>query len=282
MLGVVGDLVEDVVVWFAGPHRYGTDTTSRISRSRGGSAANVAALASDLAPTRFVGCVGEDSAGDALVADLVHRGVDVHVQRRGRTGTCVILVDGSGERTMFPDRAASGEITDISVACLTSLGILHVPSYGFSTDPAAGAIMQLLHAADDTGIQISLDASSTAMLVEYGVERYLDLVESLRPAIFFANAKEAELLDMSRSQFAKTLTIVKNGPASTTVRAPGGTVEEVPVPRVSGVRDSTGAGDAFAAGFLAAYLREQDPIAATHAGHDLARTVLRSPGATSA
>ena len=45
VLGVVGDLVEDVVVWFEGTHRYGTDTTSRITRSRGGSAANVAALA---------------------------------------------------------------------------------------------------------------------------------------------------------------------------------------------------------------------------------------------
>ncbi len=282
VLGVVGDLVEDVVVWFEGTHRYGTDTTSRITRSRGGSAANVAALAATLVPTRFAGCVGPDAAGDALVADLTGRGVDVRVQRRDRTGTCVILVDGTGERTMFPDRAAAGKIMAIPPDYLESLGLLHVPSYGFGTEPAARSITDLVLAAQEAGVPVSLDASSTGMLTEYGVERYLSLLETLRPAIFFANAQEAELLVVGGPAFAKTLTVVKDGAGPTVLRDPNGTTATIPVAAMSGVRDSTGAGDAFAAGFLAAYLRDDDPVAAVRAGHDLARTVLRSPGATAA
>jgi sugar/nucleoside kinase (ribokinase family) len=282
VLGVVGDLVEDVVVWFRGTHRYSTDNPSTIYRARGGSAANVAAFASPVVATRFIGCVGADVQGEALVADLSGRGIDVRVQRRGRTGTIVVLVDETGERTMFPDRGASGELADVPVEWLQSLGVLHAPSYCFSTEPAASATVALLLAAHDTGIDVSIDASSTGMLEEYGVARYLKLIESIRPTIFFANALEAELLDVSRPEFADTLTIVKDGRRPTLVRPPGGEALTVAVPPVSQVRDSTGAGDAFAAGFLTAHLRGAEPGAATEAGHALARSVLTSPGATSA
>jgi sugar/nucleoside kinase (ribokinase family) len=282
VLGVVGDLVEDVVVWTSGARRYATDNSATVHRSRGGSAANVAAFASSSVTTRFIGCVGDDALGDMLIADLVRRGVDVRVQRRGRTGTIVVLVDERGERTMFPDRAASGELTGVPASWLDSVAVLHAPSYCFSTEPAATAALNLLLGAHACDIQVSLDASSTGMLEEYGVARYLDLLETVRPRIFFANAREAELLDVSRPQFAKTMTIVKDGARSTTVRPAGGIAVTVAVPPVAEVRDSTGAGDAFAAGFLAAHLRGADPVEATEAGHALARSVLLSPGATSA
>jgi sugar/nucleoside kinase (ribokinase family) len=282
VLGVVGDLVEDVVVWSNGTHRYATDNPATVHRSRGGSAANVAAFASSLVTTRFIGCVGEDAPGHALVADLASRGVDVRVQRRGRTGTIVVLVDESGERTMFPDRAAAGELTEVPASWLDSVAVLHAPSYCFSTEPAATATVKLLLAAHDADIDVSLDASSTGMLEEYGIARYLDLLETIRPTIFFANAREAELLDVSRPQLAKTMTIVKDGARPTTVRAVGGMTVTVAVPPVAEVRDSTGAGDAFAAGFLAAHIHGAGPLDAAAAGHALARSVLLSPGATSA
>jgi sugar/nucleoside kinase (ribokinase family) len=118
------------------------------------------------------------------------------------------------------------------------------------------------------------------MIEEYGLRRYLDLVESVRPSVFFANAHEARLLDVSRPQFAKSMTVVKNGGGSTVVTPPGGVPCAVPVAEAAQARDSTGAGDAFAAGFLAARARGADPVAAARAGHDLARSVLFSPGAT--
>ena len=267
-------------MWTGGPTRYATDNPCVVRRSRGGSAANVAAFASALVPARFIGCVGDDPVAHTLTAELTGRGVDVRVQRRGRTGTIVVLVDGDGERTMYPDRAAAAALAEVPDAWLADAAILHVPSYCFAAEPAGTSVLRLIRQAGQAGIPVSLDASSTGMIEEHGLARYLDLVESIRPAVFFANAREARLLGVTRPQFAKTMTVVKHGAESAVVTPAGGVPSAVPVPEVVPARDSTGAGDAFAAGFLAARVHGADPVEAAAAGHALARSVLSSPGAT--
>jgi sugar/nucleoside kinase (ribokinase family) len=280
VLGVVGDLVEDIVVWSEGELRPATDNPSRITRTRGGSAANVAALAASAgAPTRFIGRVGDDAAGVGLVETLAACGVDVRVQRQGRTGTVVVLVDRHGERTMFPDRGAAAELNGVPGDWLESLGLLHATSYSFGAEPAAGATLELMATARAAGVELSLDASSTGLLEDLGIARYLEAVETLRPAIFFANASEAALLDLGAPPFSTMLTIVKDGADPTIVRHPDGRRTIVPVAGVAAVRDATGAGDAFAAGFLTAHLAGQDAEDAVQVGHTLAAAVLQSPGA---
>ncbi|UOE44427.1 carbohydrate kinase family protein [Agromyces larvae] len=286
VLAVVGDLVEDIVVWTSEPVRHGTDTAARVFRTRGGSAANVAALASGAASARvrFIGCVGPDAAGDALVAALERDGVDVRVQRRGTTGAVVLLVDPEGERTMFPDRGASAELGPIDPSYLDGVSWLHVPLYGFERDPARSSVLGLLALARERGAGVSVDASSTGLLASLGIEEVAAMLRELAPEVLFANETEAEALGLAAggpaaAAVAATV-VVKHGPDPTTVFERGRPTLRVEVEPVDVVRDLTGAGDAFAAGYLAATLAGAAAHEAVLAGHALAARVITTAGAT--
>lgn len=277
-LAVVGDLVEDVVVWAAGPVQRGSDTAAQVFRSQGGSAANVAMAAVAHVPTRWIGAVGTDLLGDRLVVQLADAGVDVRAQRRGRTGTVVVLVDVDGERTFFPDRGAAAELDDVDTAVLDDVAVLHVPAYGLQGGRTAQSVRALVADARGRGVDVSVDASSWAVLRAFGVEAFRAMVEQVRPVVLLANADEARELDLLERPLPITV-VVKNGAAPTVVLQPGRPRLEVPVEPVEGVRDSTGAGDAFAAGWLSARMAGLDDRERVLRAHALARQVLASPGA---
>lgn len=279
-LATVGDLVEDVVVWPEQPVQRGTDTPSRVFRSRGGSAANVAVAAAPFVPTRFLGCVGGDPLGDRLVDELRAAGVDVRVQRRGRTGSIVVLVDVEGERTFLPDRAAAAELDHVPEADLDDVAVLHVPAYSLHGGRTASTTRGLLEVARRRGLAVSLDASSWAVLRSLGAGRYRALVEQVQPLVLFVNADEARELDLP-AQPLPTTVVLKDGAQPTTVLRPDEEALTVDVTPVPGVRDTTGAGDAFAAGWLSAMLSGADGVACVEQGHVLARQVLLCPGAGS-
>lgn len=288
MLGALGDLVEDIVVWADGPLRHGTDSGARIFRRRGGSAANVACFAAGQHPARFLGCVGEDAVGDGVVAELAGHGVDVRVSRRGRTGSVVVLIDQDGERTMLPDRGAATLLERVPDEWLTGLTHLHVPAYSFDGEPVGGAAVDALARVRRAGGTTSVDASSTGMLERFGRERFLGLLAELAPTFVFANRSESEFLGLlvgglpgpERARLAATTVVTKAGAEATAVDVPGEPLVMVPVPPVAEVRDLTGAGDAFAAGFLAGFLDTGDPGRAAGLGHRSAARVLASPGAS--
>lgn len=281
VLTVIGDLVEDIVVWADRPTRHATDNPAVITRSRGGSAANVAARAAALAPTRFVGRVGDDQIGSWLTAELAAKGVEVRVQRAGRTGAVVIVVDPlDGERTMYPDRGAAAELAVIDHDWLMGTTLMHVPAYGLVTEPAASSILDAIDDVRKRGAQLSIDVSAVTVVEQYGNARFAELLDLLDPQIVFANTEEAAVLDLAgRRPSPGGVFVVKDGPRPALVVFDNGTRRTVDAQPVAHVRDTTGAGDAFAAGFLTAWMAGADPIDACRAAHGSAATVLHAAGA---
>jgi sugar/nucleoside kinase (ribokinase family) len=278
LLGAVGDLVEDVVVHLLEDVNVASDTQSVVTRRRGGSAANMveaACIAGGRA--RFIGQVGDDPTGRWLTEQLEAVGADVMVRWRGRTGTIVVLVDPSGERTMLADRAACTELSDPDPAWLDGLHTLHIPYYSLVGEPLASTTTTLARWATERGIRVSVDASSAALLQHDGAEVALDRMAALHPSIVFANELEAEVLGggLHPDRLGGAVVVVKHGGAPAVVLQSGAEPLTVPGVTLDDVRDTTGAGDAFAAGLLLALADGADLPAAVRHGHDVAASALR-------
>jgi len=277
MLASLGDLVEDVIVRLDGPVNVASDTHATISRRRGGSAANVVARAAALGhPARFLGRVGADAIGTALIADLSADGVDASmVSRGGSTGTIVALVDHLGERSMLTDRRACLDLDDPDRSWLDAVTTLHVPFYSLATGPIATTASTVIDWAHERRVAVSIDVSSTAIMHEVGIDEVIRRLADARPDVVLANGDEAAALQID-GPVVGALTVVKHGPRSALLHHIDGSTTEVPAIAVPGVNDTTGAGDAFAAGLLTFVGWGDDPVAACNAGHRAAAELLRN------
>ena len=288
MLCVIGDLVEDIVVWLPESLNYGADTPSRIVRTRGGSASNVAVFAATVArketnqapSSRLIAQVGDDRLGDQLIGALRDAGVDPCVVRGGRTGSIVVIVSPDGERTMLTDRAASTQLQQAPEKWFESVSLLHVPAYSLFSEPLATATRSCIATAHEKNIPVSIDASSASLIKEFGVNKFRELIHQLRPKIFFCNTDEAEILNLTTQPLDLDIVVIKAGARPTTL-IENNVVKTIEVEPVGEIIDTTGAGDAFAAGFLTKFGENNlDTYICVLAGHQLAARVLRSPGAT--
>ena len=283
MLCTIGDLVEDVVVWLNTELNIGSDTESVIRRTRGGSAANVSMFAALTGtPSRFIGQVGNDRLGSQLCEVLRDSGVDVQVIADGRTGSIVVLVQPNGQRSFLTDRGVASHLAHFDATLMNDVSILHVPTYSLTDEPLASTCVQYINTARATGSIISIDASSSSVLKQYGTDRYRALIQTLQPHVFLCNEDEAKVLGLGAQLpiVGAALTIIKQGPLPVIAVQHDGTTTEVAVTPVANIVDTTGAGDAFAAGFLPHYAQTKNIGNAIAQGNALASRVLQSPGAT--
>lgn len=284
---VVGDVIDDIIVVPVAPLRPDTDTTARISRHEGGSAANTAAWMASLgAAVDFVGCVG---AGDrerhgAVLRDL---GVTPHLSEHPSltTGTIVIVVDGE-QRTMLTDRGANAALSVDAVtdAMLAEAAVLHLTGYSLVDAFSADDLGRLIERAHVHGVVVTLDPGSAGFIADYGVAAFraaLTGVDVLLPTLaegrLLVGQIDAEALVDSLLQIAPAV-VLTDGSGPVVVARRGAPPVTVPVDVVEAV-DPTGAGDAFTAGLLTALLGGADLVAAARSGVRLASQAVTRPGA---
>ncbi len=282
----LGDLMVDVLAQLPTELAPGSDTPAPITVRGGGSAANTAAwlVAAGIATT-FIGRVGDDVLGRMALNDLAAAGIDLHVSVDPvrPTGTCIVLVDIDGERTMVPSAGANAGLAhaDLPVDLFAPGVLVHISGYAVFQDGARSAATGAATLATERGCALSVDAASAAPLRAFGAEAFLDW---LPPALLFANLDEARVLTGSDDPDAAALAlagrcgeaIVKCGRRGA-VWSDGTELLRV-TPLTRSLVDSTGAGDAFAAGVLAARAGGASVEESLTAGDDLAARALSAVG----
>jgi ribokinase len=253
----LGDLMVDVLARLPGPLAPGSDTAAPIEFHGGGAAVNVAAWAVAAGGrATFVGRVGDDALGERGLAELRHAGVEaaVTVDPDRPTGTCIVLVAPDGERTMVPSAGANAVPVDLS-ALPAAADWLYVSGYSLLRASTRAAAVAAMDHARRRGWAVAVDAASEAPLAEHGGAAFLDLLG--HGDLLLANTAEAAVLTGRRDApgAAKALAARTGGTAVVKCGADGAAWSDgsdvLEVPAVAAdVVDSTGAGDAFAAGFL--------------------------------
>jgi sugar/nucleoside kinase (ribokinase family) len=240
----LGDLTLDVIVRLAGPIAAGGDTDAEIHIGPGGQAANVAAWAAELGATvRFVGKTGADDAGALVRTKLAAYGVEIVGPVEGRNGSICSLVSAEGERSMAADRGTARELRadGIDAGWLAQCDHLHVSGYALMLEPVRSAALHAAALAREGGARISVDLASWSAIRDSGVAAFGEAVRALGPDVVFANEDEERVV----GRLVDAAWILKRGAAGCSFD--GEERAALPVERVV---DSTGAGDALAAGWI--------------------------------
>ncbi len=283
---VFGDVIDDIVVVPRGPIRADTDTPSSIRHRAGGSAANAASWLGALgASVDFVGRVGEldvqrhrdifESYGVTahLIADSEHP-----------TGTIVVLVEGNS-RSMLTERGANAWLSadDVTDDLLRAASAVHFTGYSIFDSVDHDPLRRLMARASDHSVTVSVDPASAGNLLDFGVKRFLELIDGA--GILLPNLDEGKVLTglTDPSEIAAALTrhfplVVLTLGIDGVVVAERDAEPDVVAAVTCDVVDPTGAGDAFAAGFLARWLQGDAPAAAARAAADVAARAVQIVG----
>lgn len=285
---VIGDVINDILAKSHAEATYNSDTRATIKIVPGGSAANTAT---------WLGAVGGDVS---LIARVGARDAFLHegavsqygvnpvfaLDEEHETGSIVIVIDETGRRTMFTDRGANLHLNsdDVPSELLIAPGHLHLTGYTLFEPHMRKVAIDILARAKQAGMTISLDPSSIAFISEVGVTEFLELCKDVD--VFLPNGEEATYLaEVSDVEEAVRILSAHVGCVAATdeergaiVATQGSDPVRVPTTPVN-VVDTTGAGDAFNAGFITAWLAGKPLKESACEGMALASQAVTSLGA---
>ena len=282
---VLGDLNLDVHARRPSGLAPGEEARDLVRVTAGGSAGTFARIAAAQgASVTFLGCVGADLAGDLLVRSLENSGVKALVQRAERPSGVILAIQQGSERTMVCSRGANDGIRAdrIDGSVFEGADHLHVSGYAFLSSAQRPAVEHAIVLAHERSLSVSVDPPPANLIRDHGVEAFLGLLPA--GAWLFPNRTEGEILTGASEPNA----IVGRLAAQFEVGALtlggcgslawAGEARHAQSARPLDSVDTTGAGDAFAGAFVAAYLETRDVAWANEAAGSAARTHLQTVG----
>lgn len=252
----------------------------------GGSAANtIYALAKLGLRTGFLGAVGDDEAGGILLESFTSVGVDtsrIVIKTQAKTGRTLGFVDAQGGRTLYVEPGANSLLhrSDIDFSYVSRARVVHLSSF-------VGAEQYALHRELVRALpsKCLVSFAPGALLARRGLRALRAILK--RTCVLFVNRRELELLAGTRELAVGTRKLLATGLKSiaVTLGAGGSYVTDgthehrLKALRPKRIIDTTGAGDAFAAGFLYGLLQNKSLQQCAQLGAQMARCALSELGA---
>lgn len=232
----------------------------------GGSAANtLAGLAALGGRCAFIGQVADDQLGAVFAHDVRAAGIDFSTPPRPGeppTARCLIFVTPDGQRTMNTFLGASQFLPQsaLDLDLIRSASILYLEGYLWDPEQPRAAMRAAIDAARGAGRKVAFTLSDTFVIDRHRAD-FIDLIDNGLIDILFSNEGEIQALAQIEDFDGAVASIARRVPVLVSTRSEKGAIAvvdglryEAPAAPVEQIVDTTGAGDLFAAGFLAAHL----------------------------
>jgi sugar/nucleoside kinase (ribokinase family) len=307
---IVGDLMVDVSAGLPSLEiltaSRGSDLPSDITLNIGGSATNTAAWLSHVSvETVLLGARGSDPLGEYLDQHLTRNGLShqLKVDATRPTGICIVLNEANGERTMIPSPGANAFISTLDYSEIwpnQPITHLHVTGYSLFHPVTGNAVLEFMQRCNEMGCTISFDPSAHTLIAPNidRISKALEMTDllltneqeaiALRAALnrstetrdqMSKGLLEGLIQDMSNSRSPVLSIAITLGSAGAIAGNRTVLTQPISPPPVETVLATTGAGDAFNAGFIKLWTRSPlDLEAACNAGNALASLAVSRVG----
>jgi len=283
----IGDVMLDVVIRINTEVNYGSDTPAKISTHGGGAAANVASwLAFSNHEVQLVSRVGDDPAGTAVMAELDKLGVQHGniVIQGAQTGVVAVLVDKTGERTMFPESGANSGLNLSDLPALENVSAVYLSGYSLLNPASTTGVVAMVNAITSERIPIIFDPASVGTMNHVGLASVKNILPRMdivilneEEAFYLTGRSDIQLALKELNELVPIVVIKRGSQGAIAIKRDLDSVEVSA--KSANVIDTTGAGDAFAAGFIGSWIEKSDLLAAMGSAIDLATQCVAIIGA---
>jgi sugar/nucleoside kinase (ribokinase family) len=258
---VIGDVNLDIVSLLSQPLQINSDTKTSNSFSLGGSPCNMSMWLSHIGtPVDFLAAVGTDLIGDWIKQELTRGGISTNYIQEiadSNSGSCIIMVNADGQRTMLPDPAANLalKLTDKETQVISNSSVVVMSAYSFLRTETRPLALEVVEVVKNCSARLVIDAASSAPITAAGVDLVREYLANAD--LVLANQDEFDVLDDPVWTTGLADLVVKLGGAGAKWIRNGEVECVVPAVAVNAI-DTTGAGDSFLAGLVSVLAQHQD------------------------